>query len=108
MTEHPEFAVYLALLNEREVVTARLGEGDIFLDNSHQFDKDTLVIVYTCTPRPFKVIRKETNHNVSVTRYCIDRRTSTYIRGHRATSALISRNYVDIADPRHNYWSHDA
>jgi hypothetical protein len=99
MTEHPEFAVYLALLNEREVVTARLGEGDIFLDNSHQFDKDTLVIVYTCTPRPFKVIRKETNHNVSVTRYCIDRRTST---------ALISRNYVDIADPRHNYWSHDA
>ena len=104
-----------ALDKEREIIMTN-GGGDIEMTHCVEFPDDTLVFMYRCTPVLATVIRRATTYCAGIKRFRTDTRMAIYVRGHRASSVLVKREYVDIQQPppryadriAHDYWGHDA
>lgn len=107
--------VYRALLNERDIQYAQ-GVLDVSLMRSQVWEPHTVVIMYKCHPMPLKIIREETVNTPAKVRYYEDTIVAIYIRGRRAQTALVWRDYVDVITKPHitmlekvtrSYWGDD-
>lgn len=87
----------IAVDREREAMQDK-GVADISLVRSTDFGNDAVVIMYKTSLMLVSTIRRATADSHAKARYYRDTRIAVYVRGYRASSILVWRNYFDITD----------